>query len=107
MRRGDLITVSLARDYGKPRPAIVVQSDQFLILESVTVVPLTSSTSDFNPLRIHLAPTAENGLRLKSQVMIDKIQSLPRDKARDIIGHISDEDLAEVNRALAVFLGFA
>jgi len=107
MKRGDLITVALSRDYGKPRPAIIVQSDRFLILESVTVVPLTSSQTVFNPIRLAIDPTPENGLRLKSQVMVDKITSLPRERAGDHIGHLSETDLAALDRALAVFLGFA
>jgi mRNA interferase MazF len=107
MIRGDLITVSLARDYGKPRPAIIVQSNRFRNLESVTVVPLTSYEALFDPLRVALDPTPRNGLRLKSQVMIDKITSLPRERAGGIIGQLSEHDMNRVDRALAVFLGFA
>ncbi len=107
MKRGDLVTVSLARDYGKPRPAVVVQSDRNRNLDSVTVVPLTSYEAKYAPLRVELNPTPENGLRVKSQVMIDKIASLPRGKAGNPIGYISNDDMAAIDRALAIFLGFA
>lgn len=107
MKRGDLISVALARDYGKPRPAIVVQSDGFEHLQSVTVVPLTSHSLSLEVFRVMLEPTEENGLRLPSQVMIDKIAALPLAKTGRLIGRVSDADMDRVNRALAVFLGFA
>jgi mRNA interferase MazF len=107
MRRGDLISVALVRDYGKPRPAIIVQSDDLERLESVTVVPLTSDRMSLEVFRVLLQPSDQNGLRQTSQVMIDKIATLPRAKTGSFIGHVSDEDMALVDRALAAFLGFA
>ena len=107
MRRGDLISVVLVRDYGKPRPAIIVQSDQFQHLDSVTVVPLTSDRVKQEVFRVQLEPSDENGLRQKSQVMIDKVAALPRAKIGALIGRVADDDMAAVDRALAAFLGFA
>lgn len=107
MKRGDLIAVVLPREYGKPRPAIVVQSDDFEHLNSVTVIPLTSDTLSLEVFRIDIAPSEQNGLHLPSQVMIDKIAGLPRSRVGVRIGHLSDDDMDRVNRALAVFLGFA
>ena len=107
MRRGDLISVVLVRDYGKPRPAIIVQSDQFQHLDSVTVVPLTSDRVKQEVFRVQLEPSDENGLRQKSQVMIDKVAALQRAKIGALIGRVADDDMAAVDRALAAFLGFA
>lgn len=107
MRRGDVISVALPRDYGKPRPAIIVQSDEFEHLESVTVVPLTSDRLSLEVFRVRLEPSGQNGLRQTSQVMIDKMATLPRAKVGALIGHISEEDMTLVDRALAAFLGFA
>jgi mRNA interferase MazF len=107
VRRGDLISVALVRDYGKPLPAIIVQADEFEHLDSVTVVPLTSDRLRQEVFRVQLKPSEENGLRQRSHVMIDKIATLPRAKAGAIIGRVSNEDMALVDRALAVFLGFA
>ena len=107
MKRGDLISVALVRDYGKPRPAIIVQSDEFDHLDSVTVVPLTSDRLNQEVFRVFLEPSDVNGLRQRSQVMIDKIATLPRAKAGSFIGRVSNDDMAAVDRALAAFLGFA
>ena len=107
MRRGDLVTVALPGAYGKPRPALVIQSDLFDEHPSVTILPITSELRDTPLFRIDIAPSATNGLRKPSQVMVDKAQSVPRGKLGDTIGRLEDDTLLPVTRALAVFLGIA
>jgi mRNA interferase MazF len=107
MRRGDLVTVALKGNYGKPRPALVIQSDLFSEHPSVTLLPVTSLLRDTPLFRITVQPSPANGLHKPSQVMVDKAQSVPREKIGDVVGHLDDEILLAVNRALAVFLGFA
>ncbi|MGY9040082.1 MAG: type II toxin-antitoxin system PemK/MazF family toxin, partial [Rhodobacterales bacterium] len=72
VRRGDLVTVALQGDYGKPRPALVIQADQFADLGSVVILPITSTLVDAPLLRPTVEPTPENGLRKASQIMLDK-----------------------------------
>jgi mRNA interferase MazF len=105
--RGNLVTVALQGDLGKPRPALVVQSDLFGSHPSVTVLPVTSALRDAPLLRITVQPDATNGLRAVSQVMVDKPQSVPRSRLGPSFGRASDETLLAVNRAMAVFLGLA
>lgn len=107
MKRGDLISVVLAGDYGKPRPALIVQSDVFDYIGSVTVLPLTSDEIDAKDCRIALYPTMDNGLRRTSYVMIDKTSTIPRSKVGYIIGHITDIEMAAVTRMFARFCGVA
>jgi mRNA interferase MazF len=107
MKRGDLISVSLPGDYGKPRPALIIQSDIYGHLQSVTVLPLTSNTLSPEACRVTLQPSKENGLRQTSQIMVEKAASISRLKAGPFIGHLSDDDMNAVDRALAIFLGFA
>ena len=107
MRRGDLVTVAIQGTYGKPRPALVIQSDLFAEHPSVTILPVTNELRDTPLFRIPVAPSPENGLRKPSQVMVDKPQSVPREKVGAVIGHLDDETRLVVDRALAVFLGFA
>ena len=106
MKRGDLVTVSISGDYGKPRPALVVQSDAYDQLDSITVLPLTSETLSLPNTRVMLQPTEENALLTISYVMTDKASTLRREKVGRLIGRVSDDDLNLVSRALAVFLGF-
>jgi mRNA interferase MazF len=107
MRRGDLVTIALPGDYGKPRPALVIQSDLFDQHPSVTILPVTSELRETPLFRIQVEPEATNGLRKSSQVMVDKAQTVPREKIGGTIGRLDDESLLAIDRALAVFLGFA
>jgi len=107
MRRGDLVTVALQGDLGKPRPALIIQSDLFDTHPSVTILPVTSELRVAPLFRIAVNPGELNGLSKPSQVMVDKPQSISREKIGAVIGHLDDETMLAVNRALAVFLGFA
>jgi mRNA interferase MazF len=105
MKRGDLVPVVLAGAYGKPRPALVIQSDLFARHPSVTVLPVTTELRPIESFRIAVQPTAGNGLRAPSQIMVDKTHTIPREKAGAAFGRLEAPTMAAVNRALAVFLG--
>ncbi len=107
MMRGDLVTIAMQGDFGKPRPALVIQANQFSELSSATVLPMTSSLVAAPLLRVTVQPNAENGLQKPSQVMVDKAMTLKRDKVGPTFGHIDADALVEVERCLAVFLGIA
>jgi len=105
MRRGQFVVIAVPGDYGKPRPALVVQSDLFADLPSVVICPLTTTLRDDADLfRLEVAPSPRNGLREKSQIAIDKITVVPASKIGGVIGQADDALLLRVNRALAVFL---
>ena len=105
MKRGDLVTIALQGDYGKPRPALIVQSDLFDEHPSVTILPITSELQETPLFRIRVLPNSINGLQKASDIMADKVQSVPRERIGDTFGHISAEQMLEVSRSLAVFLG--
>ena len=105
--RGDLVTIAMQGDFGKPRPALVIQANQFSELSSATVLPMTSTLVAAPLLRVTVQPNAENGLQKPSQVMVDKAMTLKRDKVGPTFGHIDADALVEVERCLAVFLGIA
>lgn len=107
MRRGDLVTVALQGDLGKPRPALVIQSDLFDMHPSITILPVTGELRAAPLFRISVNPNELNALTKPSQVMVDKPQSVAREKVGAVIGRLDNETMLAVNRALAVFLGFA
>jgi mRNA interferase MazF len=107
LRRGDLVTVALPGAYGKPRPALVIQSDLFDQHPSITILPITSELRDMPLFRVAVAPSAGNGLRKPSQVIVDKAQTVPREKLGSSIGRLEDDVLLSTTRALAVFVGIA
>ena len=107
MRRGDFVTVAMQGDFGKPRPVLVIQSDQFNEHTTVTVLPVTSTLVAAPLLRVTVQPTPESGLQKPSQVMVDKAMTMKRDKVGPAFGRIDADVLVEIERCLAVFLGVA
>lgn len=107
MRRGDLVTIALQGDFGKPRPALVIQSDQFDAHATVTVLPVSSTLTDTPLFRLLVDPARENGLRERSQVMVDKVMTVKRDKIGRVIGRLDDDTMIAVNRSLLLWIGLA
>lgn len=105
--RGDFVTIAMQGDFGKPRPALVIQTDQFSEHSTVTVLPVTSTLVAAPLLRITVQPSIENGLQKPSQVMLDKAMTVKRDKIGKTFGRIEVDVMLEVERCLAVFLGIA
>lgn len=105
MRRGDIVMVALSGDCGEPSPAVVIWRIIDRGLPSVTVLPLTSVQEDSQLIRIDVAPTKRNGLHLPSQIMVDKIDTIPLAGVGSRIGRLDPATLSEADRALARFLG--
>ena len=105
MRRGDFVTIAMQGDFGKPRPALVIQTDHFNQHPSVTVLPVTGTLVAAPLLRITVQADQVSGLTKTSQVMVDKAITVKRDKVGPPIGRIRADALLEVERCLAVFLG--
>jgi len=106
MRRGDVVLVAMSGAYGKPRPALVIQSNLFSEHPSVTVCIVTSHLQDAPLFRYGVEPFADNGLKTSSHVQIDKIMTVPREKIGEIIGHLADKQMSEINKLIALWLGF-
>ena len=104
MQRGDLVTVSLQGDYGKPRPVLVIQSDLLADLESVVICPVTSERRDA-AFRVTIEPSPANGLQKLSQVMVDKLSTLPRARISEPFGRLDDERMRAISRALLLVVG--
>ncbi len=100
-----MITVAVTGDHGKPRPAVVIQTDD---LETATVL-VCLITSDIieaaAAFRLALEPTKANGLRKPSLVQADKIYPVPRRKCGAVIGALAAKDMSHLNILLAFVLG--
>lgn len=109
MRRGDIVLVAdrSGGDYGgKPRPAVVVQSEFFEDTGSVAVCLLTTQRTGAPLLRVAVAADDGSGLQVPSRIAVEKLMSVRRGRLGARLGRISDEEALALNRALAVFLGF-
>lgn len=108
MKRGDVVTVAAAGDYGKPRPAVIVQTDALPTEHaSVVVCQMTSNYSDAPDFRVTIDPSEKNGLRVRSQVMADRPVTIRRDRIGRHVGRLDDKDIVRLNIALAFVMGLA
>ena len=108
MRRGDVWTVSGGKDYaGKPRPVVILQDDSFDGTDSITVCAFTTDPTDAPLFRLSVEPTAQNGLRARCRLMVDKITTVPKSKIGAHVGRLDGEDTLRLNQAVLVFLGLA
>jgi mRNA interferase MazF len=108
MKRGDIVVVAVPGDYGKPRPAVLVQADALAIPDGSLIVCMMTTQADAVPaLRLRIAPEPSNGLREPSAIMVDKLFTLARGKVRGPIGRLSPEQLSLLDTRLATVLGLA
>jgi mRNA interferase MazF len=108
MRRGDVVTVAAAGDFGKQGPAVVVQSDAFPGRHaSVVVCQTTSEVVDAPDFRVTVEPDDVNGLRERSQIMADKPVTVRRERVGRTIGRLAADDIRRLNVALAFVIGLA
>jgi mRNA interferase MazF len=108
MRRGEVWTVSGGKDYaGKPRPVAIVQDDRFDATDSITVCAFTTEETDAPLFRLAVEPDEQNGLRVVSRLMVDKITTVSKSKVGARVGRLKDEDIFRLNQAIVVFLGLA
>ena len=106
IQRGQVITVASPGAYsGKPRPAVVVQANRWLNTHpSITLCPLTSTLIEAPLVRIIVEPSAINGLRKRSQLMVDKLFTVPNEGIGSSIGCLETTVMAELDLALRDWL---
>jgi mRNA interferase MazF len=108
VKRGDIVIVALQGESGKPRLAVVVQSDDLgSDRRTIIICPMSSHVEDSPYLRPAIQPSPENGLRQRSQIMTERITAARRDRVRNILGHLQSHDRERLDKALLIVLGLA
>jgi mRNA interferase MazF len=108
MKRGDVVIVAAAGDYGKPRPAVIVQTDALPQTHPSRVIcQMTSDTVDAPDFRITIDPTNRNGLQVRSRVVADKPVTVRRGRIGQLIGRLDQGDIRRLNVVLAFVMGLA
>jgi len=106
LSKGDVVTVIVPGDHGKPRPAVVVQAHPFAeVHPSLTVCPLTTRLTGLRLFRVAIAPDVKNGLRQASEVMVDKVSSVSRSRIGSQVGKLSAGDRTAIDGALRRWFG--
>ena len=106
LQRGLIVTVATSGVHsGKPRPAVVVQANRWLQGHpSVTLCPLTSTLLEAPLVRIAVNPSGSNGLHKPSQLMTDKLFTVPTAAIGNVVGILESGTLAELDLALRSWL---
>jgi mRNA interferase MazF len=108
MKRGDVVTVAVSGDHGKPRPAVIVQTDAIPERHgSVVVVQMTSDMGTVADFRVSVEPSPENGLQTRSQIMADKPATVRRERLGRAIGRLGEREMKQLDLALAFVMGLA
>jgi mRNA interferase MazF len=106
LSRGDVVIAVFPGELGKPRPAVVLQANEFLgIYTTVLSCPLTTHLLETPFLRPTINASAENGLQHRSQVMVEKITPIRREVIGQQIGRLADDDLSRIEVALVHVIG--
>jgi mRNA interferase MazF len=107
LKRGDIVPVAWSGDYGKPRPAVVIQADRLTEseIDSVLVCQITSDLQPASIRRITVIPTPENGLRKPSQIMAEKIFAAKRMKCGAVMGAMDDASMDALGDAVMFAVG--
>lgn len=106
MKRGDIVIVALSGDLGKPRPAVIVETDRLAPTDHVLVCPGTSQIrQDVEQRRIQVESGAATGLREQTQFQIDKLTIVRRSKCASVIGRLDSAQMERLNATLALVLG--
>ena len=107
MKRGEVWPASGGGYAGTPQPVVIVQDDRFAGTGSVTICAFTTDPTDAPLLRIDVVPSAANGLRERSRLMVDKIATMARERLGTRIGRLANADMQRLDRAMMVFLDLA
>jgi mRNA interferase MazF len=103
LKRGDVVLVAA----GKPRPAVIVQADVFPTPVEVLICPFTTTILQAPLYRLMVLAGSENGLRIDSQLMVDKLGPVRREYIDRVVGRLAADDLTRLTEAMALLLGLA
>jgi mRNA interferase MazF len=107
VKRGDIVIVAYG-ELGKPRPVVIVQADELgEATMTVLACPITSEITEKLPLRPIVEASASNGLRVRSQIMTDRMLAVPRERVRQVIGALDSANADRVDAAMLLVLGLA
>jgi mRNA interferase MazF len=105
LRRGDIVVLAPPGEFGKPRPALIIQSDHSIADATVTFLPFTSDLGRYPATRVRVDPSESNGLHVDCEVMVNLIQTVSTAKVSRVIGRVDRATMQAIEIALMVHLG--
>jgi len=104
LNKGDIVTVNLnpkkGDEVGKIRPAVIISGyDENSMLDTVILMPLsTDLIDDMLPYRMRIAKRAN--LKKDSDILINQIRTLSKQRIGETIAKLSDDEYALVIKSL-------
>jgi mRNA-degrading endonuclease toxin of MazEF toxin-antitoxin module len=105
VKRGEVWTFVGHGLGSKPRPGIVIQSDTAENARTLTVIPVTTTTSEIGRIRTRISIADADGPRI-SFAMVDKIMPVKVQNFGKRVGELSIREIRAVESALLAHLGF-
>ncbi len=109
--RGDLYYADLnpvvGSEQGGIRPVLVIQNDVGNKHSPTTIVAAITSKSGKAMLPTHCLLPTGSGLDRDSVILLEQIRTIDKKRLKDCIGALRQEDMQEIDRALAVSVGLA
>lgn len=106
LQRGDIITAAFPGDLKKPRPAVILQADEFIEgHRTVLACPFSTYLAEAPLFRPTVEPDEENGPEFRSQIMVDKTTPAKKAAIAQNIGRLSVKDMARLETALINITG--
>ena len=105
MKRGEIWTLQDKNYASKARPVVIIQSDDYNAFDSVILCLFTTYESSNIETRVLVKSSVGNGLNMDSYVMTDKIVTVNKNTLGELIGTLSDEDMASISEQLKIILG--
>lgn len=103
-----LVNLEPARkgEFGKQkRPSIVFQADDASeTIDTITLIPLSSGTEQFNEIHIFLKPSKTNGLVKPGAAICSHIYTVSKERLIKKIGTLNQQELETVTRAVILHL---
>jgi mRNA interferase MazF len=105
INRGEIWSVAWTNIARKPRPALVIQAEEYRLTETDILALITTTENEASALRIPIKADENNGLLHDSFICLDKLMAIPLANLGKCYGKVSDEVMHEVNARLIKILG--
>lgn len=98
---------TIGSEISKTRPCIIVSPDEMnSSLNTVMVVPLTSTSPRTLPTRILIKPSPLNKLKNESYAVLDQLKTIDKRRMVDNWGEITEKEKMDITNTLLEMFSF-
>lgn len=109
IKRGDIYYADLSpvvgSEQGGTRPVLILQNDVGNKFSPTVIAAAITSRTEKMRLPTHIPLSSGCGLARSSMILLEQVRTLDKTRLKEKMGHVSDREMNEVNRAISVSLG--